>query len=184
MILKALIFGRAIGVWDEVEQAKTLCEFDTVIGVGQAGCDYPYKLDHWVSFHTDLMPHWIDKRQRNGHPPAGQFWSCDYKNRPSRYKPPVPVKLVKVSGGSSGFVAIHVALGNSPGLGANKVVLAGIPMTAEAGHYDEVGDWTEAKKYKREWTEQKAFLMGRVKSMSGWTQEMLGAPTPEWLNGE
>ncbi len=183
-MVRVLIFGRAIGVWGEVDVAKSMGKFDAVIGVGQAGCDYPHKLDHWVSFHTDLMPHWIDKRERKGYPPAGQMWSCDYRGRSPRYKPPVPVTLVKVAGGSSGFVAIHVALGNSPGLGAEKVVLAGIPMTAEAGHYDEVGDWTEARKYKREWTEQKDFLMGRVKSMSGWTKEMLGAPTPEWLAEE
>jgi hypothetical protein len=67
------------------------------------------------------------------------------------------------------------------GLSINKVVLAGIPMTNAAGHYDETGDWNEAHKYQREWKEKVKVLEGRVKSMSGWTQELLGAPTLEWL---
>jgi hypothetical protein len=175
---RALIFGRAQGTWEEFEQAKTLCDFDTIIGVGKAGCDYSGELHHWVSFHTDLMPHWIDVRERNGYPPAGQFWSCNYKGRSARYKSPVPVTLVEVGGGSSGFVAVMVAL---EGLSINKVVLAGIPMTNAAGHYDETGDWNEAHKYQREWKEKVKVLEGRVKSMSGWTQELLGAPTLEWL---
>ena len=178
---RALVFGRAQGTWEEVAQAKELCNFDIVIGVGKAGCDYPHPLDHWVSFHTDLMPHWIETRERNGYPPAGQFWSCNYKGRSARYKSPVPVSLVEVNGGSSGFVAAIVSL---EALNVDKTILAGIPMTNKAGHYDEQGDWNEAHKYQREWKEKKDLLIGRVKSMSGWTQELLGAPTLEWLNEE
>ena len=183
-MMRVLIFGRAQGVWEEVEAAqKNFGPFDTIIGVGKAGIDWPHPLEHWVSFHTDLFPHWIDLRERNGYPEAGKFWSCDYRGRSPRYKPPVPLTLVKVSGGSSGFVAIYVALQGFD-LPADKVVLAGIPMTNMAGHYDEDGDWAEAHKYQREWKEQFKFLEGRVKSMSGWTQELLGAPTHEWLQEE
>lgn len=177
----ALIFGRAKGVWEELEQAKALGDFSVVIGVGGAAVDYPGVLHHWVSFHTDLFAHWVTKREGKGYPPAGEFWSCNYRNRPARVKTPVPVSLVDCNGGSSGFIALKVALEK---LDAHRVVLAGIPMTHEGGQYDTADQWTEAHKYRREWLEHLDMIKGRVRSMSGWTQEQFGTPTREWLAEE
>jgi hypothetical protein len=68
-------------------------------------------------------------------------------------------------------------------LHADRVVLAGIPLTRQAGHCDEAGDWRDAEKYRREWQDSADEMRPYVRSMSGWTRELLGEPTSEWLAG-
>jgi hypothetical protein len=63
-------------------------------------------------------------------------------------------------------------------------MLAGIPMTSEGGRYDDKKQWPEAIVQRRAWEAHKPELLGRVKSFSGWTRELLGEPTAEWLRGE
>lgn len=181
---RAVVFGRANGVWSELAEAQKLCEFDYVVGVGSAGVNYPGFMHAWVSFHDDLFPLWVEKRQEKGYPPAESYWS--YLPKPSvvvkRHKLPVPVQRIKGEGGSSGLIATLTAL---EGLKADLVVLAGIPMHPDHGQYDDDGakPWREAVKHRKAWETAMPRLLGRVKSMSGWTQQVLGAPTKEWLEG-
>jgi hypothetical protein len=48
-------------------------------------------------------------------------------------------------------------------------------------HYDCDRRWDEARAYHRVWEQRRAMMMGRVRSMSGWTAELLGKPEREWL---
>ena len=178
--ITALVIGRAKGVWEEVEQAKDMTVFDHVLVVGKAGIDYPDGIDHWVSFHTMLFERWALLRSKKGYPEALNYWGAIYRRRPGADPPTFdkPISYTRCEGGSSGLVAVMVALNE---LGAQRVVLAGIPMKAEAGHYDEAGIWKEAGKYFPTWEERFDELNNRVKSMSGRTRDLLGAPNIEWL---
>lgn len=181
----ALVIGRAQGTWGEVDAANRLVgsvtgPFDTVVAVNDAGYDYPH-VDHWVSFHGDKFERWSQIRRENGFEPA-QLWTSTYGRKESAYERALGSMGVRrlnyTGGGSSGLVATLVAL---VPLQATHIVLAGIPMDVEAGHYNEDGPWNEAVKHRKAWRDQFDKLKPYVRSMSGWTAEQLGTPDKEWL---
>lgn len=184
----ALIFGRAVGVWDEIDAALRLGSYDHVIGIGSAAVDYPGEFDCWVSFHANMFSHWIEKRGRRGFPAAKRFFSNTHKGMPvparlarPEFYPGLAVEYVFCEGGSSGLIAVMAALKK---LKAERVVLAGVPMDIERAGYDRVDTpWAEAIMHRQGWTMVEAELQGSVRSMSGWTQKFLGGlpPTKEWL---
>jgi hypothetical protein len=69
-------------------------------------------------------------------------------------------------------------------LGLNKIVLAGVPLVADEAHYFDQRRWTEAERYKPHWDRYLHLMRNRVKSMSGWTRQLLGAPDADWINAE
>lgn len=62
-------------------------------------------------------------------------------------------------------------------MGYERIVLCGCPLTGNAPE----GNPYEA--FRLGWEDQKDKLIGRVKSMSGWTMELLGFPERGWLDG-
>lgn len=180
----ALVVGRANGVWDEIAAAKALVpggKFDITLVTGPVVVDYPDEVDCWVWFHTELFEHYAKKRAEKGYSPIRTFWAPNYRGRPRGNPSCFDVRLINVEGGSSGYTAVRVALDK---LHASHVVLAGCPMTSEGGKYDKDKSekWEEAVAQRYAWERDKALIIGRVKSMSGWTQEFLGAPTREWFD--
>jgi hypothetical protein len=186
--MRILIIGRARGVWEEVRRAQALCEFDQTIVINSAGCDYPHVIDHWVSFHAHEFAKWSELRRKRGYPDLrGQYW-CSRSSPRWEDKYTDLVSKVECRGGSSGMVAVRVAfvvdgLNNKSYPSGMRIVLAGVPLDVEAGHYDQDGEWREALLHRKIWEEQADDMRPYVKGMSGWTQQLLGAPTREWLNG-
>lgn len=180
-MIRALILGRAAGVWEEYEAAKQLASFDVLIAINKAGRDCPDPIQHWTSFHPDLFPLWLKQRRELGLPDhAAQLWSGIYKGHPcGSGKIAFPVKYVESNGGSSGMLAVDVAL---TGLSVDRAVLCGVPLQKTA-RYDDATPWTEGEVYRAAWLEKLEFIKGRVRSMSGWTRDLLGEPTREWLDG-
>lgn len=177
--MNALVIGAAGGVWEEIEAAKQLCQFDVIVAVKRIGYDYPHHIDHWVSFHAALFPDWIALRRRKGYPDVPYYWTSTYRGN-ARYGNEaygVKLNLIKCEGGSSGLIGAMVGLRY-----AHRVVLAAIPMDPERGHYNKEGSWREAVKHRKSWEDALPELQGRVRSMSGWTKELLGEPTKEWLS--
>lgn len=181
---RVLIVGRARGALDEYRAAQALADFDAVVVVGKMGEVFPDPIDYWVSFHANLFDRWAAKRAARGLPPACNFWGATYRGRPLDNTECAPLTCIPSTGGSSGFLAVEGALGL---LAPSHVVLAGIPMVAEAGHEPDTCEeserqapWAEAAVYWATW-EAAAPTLGRVRSMSGRTRALLGAPTREWL---
>ncbi len=171
----AIVLGGAVGVWEELSSIMAMLdESPVIIGTNHAGRDFPGYLDHWVSYHVELLPMWIEARERAGLPPAGAYWSVQ-RSRPASTT--LEVRRVKNHGGSSGLVAVDVALE----LGCDRVVVCGCPLEMAAAHYDNPASWRDANNYKKAWRTRQS-QMGAVRSMSGFTREILGAPTKEWLN--
>lgn len=83
------------------------------------------------------------------------------------------------SSASSGIFAAKVALHD----GFDHVVLAGIPMNADVGHFTRGKTWAQRDCFIPGFEKSIPHLMGRVKSMSGYTRDVLGAPSVEWLAG-
>lgn len=173
-VLKALVLGGAAGVWEEAAAVRKLFKPDLIIATNHAGRDYPQRVDHWVSFHVELLPGWIAAREQAGLPPAGQYWSVERRLVAST---PLEVRRVPNWGGSSGLLAVTVALD----LGCGRVVVCGCPLDMLAGHYDDPKPWRDAGNYRRAWRARQT-QMAAVRSTSGWTRELLGSPTRGWLH--
>lgn len=177
---RAIVVGRAAGALEEYVAARALCDFDEVLVVGAMAVHFPDPLDHLVSFHAEQFDEWAVQRASNGYPPAGCYWGARYrgKNLGEGKTGARPLRYVECVGGSSGFVAVQVAL--AP-LACERVVLAGMPMQAQGAHVGSAAPWDEADQYWQTWVEHMEELRGRVRSMSGRTRDVLGEPTGEWL---
>lgn len=146
----------------------------TLVAVNHTARDWPGHVDHWATFHCDLFPRWIRERAEAGRPAIDRLWTADHRVVP----PGLTLERAANWGGSSGLLAVSVALQ----LGAERVVCCGIPLDHEQGHYDNPQvKWREAGNYRRGFVAHQKDMGGRVRSMSGWTAELLGTPTAEWL---
>lgn len=179
----ALIVGCADCVWDEVEAAQKLATFDEFYICKLAGVHWDQGFFHWVTLHPEYMAHYQKLRREQGLPDTyeiiaplesevGNHWQHPADRR-------VSYRWPKMSGasGSSGLYGVKCAMDD----GCTHVVLAGIPMTREARHFTRGNPWVQVDCFTEVWKLMLPKLKGRVKSFSGWTNELLGPPTREWL---
>lgn len=145
-----------------------------LVAVNHAARDWPGPVDHWATFHSELMPRWLSDREKAGRPAPGRLWTAEHRIQPVK----VGMDRAPNWAGSSGLLAVTVALR----LQCRRIVLCGIPLDHEQGHYDNPKvRWRDATNYRRGWTTHLDQMRDSVRSMSGWTKELLGAPTEEWL---
>lgn len=171
--MKALVLGGAETLPRDRIDALALFAPDLIIASNHAGRDEHGRVDHWATMHPELFPMWMRARALAGLPPAGQLWHARHRQTD------LPSKPIESWGGSSGLLCVAVAFE----LGCSHIVLAGVPMQKMSRHYDDPRPWNEARQYWPAWERKLPQLQGRVKSLSGWTQELLGRPTGEWLDG-
>ena len=181
----ALVLGGGASVWDDVERAFAIADFDYVVACNDAGASWPGRLDAWVTLHPENMAGWRARRDKRGfeRPQKIIFHETwESRVRGGQYIKPTDVAEFKFPGqtqsGSSGHFATKVALEMFPVKGA---VLCGIPMTVEDKHYFDESPWSGARRHQTGWLESMDHLQGRVKSMSGQTMKWLGEPTLEWV---
>lgn len=171
---RALILGAAACLWDDL---KALGHWDgDVIVVNRAGIHYPGRIDHWVTLHPEMLGGWIEARAVAFGPGEFETWCQKEGDEVDHVVTDIEPR------GSSGLFAVRIALL----LGYERVVLAGMPIDDRPHFYDADGkrsgppfryympDWLRAR--RREFN-------GRVRSISGWTGEILGMPDKEWLHG-
>lgn len=175
-MLTAIVLGGAACVWEDMAAALELFTPDLVVATNHAGMDHQGRVDHWCTMHPELLPTWIAKREAKGLPPAGQYWTAERRLKP--VKPDIPMGRAENWGGSSGMLAPVVAVYH---LGCTRVVLCGVPMDAKQAHYDDPRPWADFGNYRRAWITRQT-QMTAVRSMSGWTRQLLGAPTKEWFD--
>lgn len=175
----AVILGGARSVWEDLDRLKALRVPDIVIATNDAGAHYTGEVHHWVSLHFEKMPEWIADRAQRNLPPAHRYWFHEGAGS-SRFTLPAPHDRLDDWGGSSGLFAVRVALT----LAASRVVLAGVPMDAEDGHFFDHKRWEFAGRYRQAWTRRQVEIAPFVRSMSGWTAGLLGEPSEAWLNNK
>jgi hypothetical protein len=173
--LTALVLGGADTLHADKAAALSMFEPDLIIACNHAGRDEPGRLDHWATMHADLMPHWLGQRRAAGRPEPGQLWHARHRGRLAIESS----RSIESWGGSSGLLCVAVAYE----LGATRIALAGVPMSKVFHHYDDPKQWLEARQYWPAWEQRKHIMLGRVRSFSGWTANLLGVPTKEWLHG-
>lgn len=176
--MNGLVIGGAACVWQDVAALEEVIgrEWDGItLAVNDAAWAWPRRLDHFVTLHPERLPEWRAKREANGYPGGYITWGGVWRTGVDD-GPLVDRVLPVTEVGSSGLHAALVALE----VGCERVVLAGTPMDAQK-HFSRGENWDMAWWHRKGWEQALPKLQGRVRSMSGWTQELLGAVTLEWL---
>jgi hypothetical protein len=171
----AIVLGGAACLHEDMQAAFELFAPDVVIAVKDIGITYPH-IDHWVTYHPERLPKELAIRRSKGLADPLFVWT--YDKIAIRPKIGIEFRTVKHRGGSSGFMGMAVAC-----IVADRAVLCGIPMDPKQKHFSrpKKQGWPEATYYRRVWSEHHDEYKDRVRSMSGWTKEIFGAPTQEWL---
>lgn len=174
----SLVLGGAACVYDDLNRAiKLFGEPDVVVAVKDIWVEYP-RVDHVATYHIDRIPRELQKRRSLGYEDPICVWTYSHFRTP---KIGLQVKAIRITGGSSGLLGAMV--GKQV---ADRAVLAGIPLDPTMPHFHtrKYGKpWKEGSMYLKTWHAMKAELQDKVKSMSGYTQKILGEPTLEWING-
>lgn len=170
-----LILGAADCLWQDL---RALGHWDgDVMAVNRSGVHYAGRINHWVTMHPEFLGAWMEARAVSFGPEQFTTWAQSEGDDIDHAVTDIEPR------GSSGLFAVRVAL---QCLGCERVVLAGMPIDDRPHFYDADGkrsgppfryympDWLRAR--RRE-------FKGRVRSMSGWTGEVLGLPDKEWLDG-
>lgn len=171
----AFVLGGANTLQDDLAAARELVTPDTIIACNDAGVDYEGELPHFCTLHTEKLINWMKIRESKGLPPPHNYWTSNTKFLPSGFN----FRRVKSWDGSSGLLCISVAIE----LGFTHIILCGVPLEKKAAHYHDSNDWRDAPKYRAAWVKYLPHMKHSVRSMSGWTQKLLGAPSVEWLYG-
>ncbi len=180
----ALVIGCSANVWQEVKAAQEMTTFDTIYCVKLAGVHWKGGRFIWPTLHPEFMDDYEKQRAALGlhknyeivAPLPNEVGMHGKKGNIARrisYRYPG-----MNSSASSGGFAAKVALDD----GHDRVILAGIPMQNEAGHFSRGKPWLQRDSFTIGFTLSLPHFRDKVKSMSGWTLEQLGAPTKEWIS--
>jgi len=171
----ALVLGSAASVYGDAKEAFKLFTPQCVAATNNIGIDWPSKIDHWFTLHPNKTPDWPGMEE------ALRRRKLARRNRPETwsFKPAPSIDhVIEDWSGSSGLFAVKALIEE---LQFDKIVLAGVPMTKVGGHYNEKHEWHKAEMYHRGWKKHLLEIKPFVRSMSGWTKEILGEPTRAWL---
>ena len=177
----AVIVGGADCVLAEYVEAERLCaeagvDFTTLV-INDMIAEFQDHVDHAVTLHPDArLNQWLDERQKNCLPAPANVWA--------HRKADIGVNMVtrvcpEWGKGSSGLLAVKIALQE---LGCDRIILCGVPMTMEGGHFKRKQPWKAVtNNFRAEWQARQSELAPYVRSWSGWTAELFGVPTLDFV---
>jgi hypothetical protein len=172
----AIVVGSAKAASDELRAAQELAPAAGVIPVKRALSVCSKPLLAWVTLHPEQAKAQTLGRDIEGVP---LFCSERVHNVAGDWR------IVRERwSGTSALYAVQIALEE---LGCHSVILAGCPIDSAQGcaYRMKPGQtkWANGyeERYRKSWRIAHHTIKDRVRSMSGWTKELLGAPTPEWL---
>lgn len=167
----AVVLGGARGVWAELSALEAMLgrRPDLVVGTNDAGAVYPGHLDAWATLHHEQFVEW--RRRRIGNRDYRAFIHAPLNGCEAEV---VPELWSASSGGFAVQIALHV-------LGARRVILCGCPLDADRAHFFDHHKWTDADIFRRGFEAALPVIRDTVRSMSGWTRDLLGAPDAQWL---
>lgn len=152
-----IILGGGDTLWNDIAALPFDINSRTIIAVNDAIKHYKGRIDYAVSLHPEKLKGWVNK-------------PCTVISHKRVHGAPINRVVPELWGGSSGLYAVQIALKE---LGAEEVILCGVPITPTPHFWGET--WSDAEKYRKAWIKNKNEL-AKVRSMSGWTAELLGKP--------
>lgn len=173
---RAVVMGCGRCVWDDLAQVDL--GRHSVIAINNMILHHKGRVHHGVSMHPEepnlwraLRPYYQGEPSHvttHGYRKHGKIGlsECDV----------VWGTIEGAGGGTSGILAVMVGLA----LGYDEIVLAGVPLDGDGHFYDPPAlklNTFNSDFVKMEWVNtSNNYFQGRVKSLSGWTRELLGAP--------
>lgn len=160
-----IILGSASSLLEDYNKALSLGMQDhdcLVVGITALKMiDFPVK--YFASYHPEVMPK-VDKENK----PYKIICHEQYEGMVDIIK---PLKFNEEPSGSSSLLGVLAGIDE----GYKKIILCGCPMTGK-----------NAKTYpyavfRKGWVFHEKYIKPYVRSMCGWTKELLGEPTEEWL---
>ncbi len=179
----ALVLGGASCLWQDIRALRKILDPAecVIVAVNDAGVRWPGKLDHWATLHPEELWWRRDRRIHYGYNPSCVTWTRSYPIGMEHLQRICDRQIGGVwTQGSSGLLGVGVAWA---GLGIRSVILAGIPMDGGT-RLDRTGGWASHGTFRAAWEESQALLSRGVRSLSGWTRDLLGEPTTEWLESQ
>jgi len=175
----AIVFGSSANALSELEAALRIAPGSPVFCVNDSLRASPIRAHAFATLHPEKALRFLDGVDVEGLP-LFTFEAQAYSK--------LPWTIVREKwAGSSGLYATQIALEE---FGFSRVIVAGVPIDPQSGtayrqaaHKGGIWGGDCGERYRRGWARAADKLAGRVRSMSGWTQELLGAPSPEWANG-
>lgn len=157
---KMIILGTAPCLESDLAAIKNHDEYD-FLAVGLDCADrYLGRIEHAVSYHPKEFGDFRKRREKVG-------GNLDYEththcmpelgHRVWPYHPP---------SGSSAMLGIEVAMG----LGYQKIICAGVALNEKPYN-----------RFQKGWYDRVDKIRDKVRAMSGFPMELIGAPTDEWL---
>ncbi len=117
----------------------------------------------------EAQPKWLEARELAGFSAPAEVWAHTAHKFATHVLPDW-----------RGSVGLHgVAVARKKGF--ERIILAGVPMQAIAGHFVRKVPWNGCRSFTQGWEHRKREIAPFVRSMSGWTRQILGEPTLEWL---
>jgi hypothetical protein len=171
-----IVVGGAEDVLAEYEKAKDLCaaagkNFTTLVTNDMIE-HFTDCCDHAVTLHARVkLPLWLKARAKKGLSAPARVWA-------QKVEPHVTDASREWGQGSVGLFAVKIALLE---LKLSHVLLCGVPMTMEAGHFRRQRPWKDASVFRREWLARKDEIAPCVRSFSGFTAELFGQPTMDFI---
>jgi len=165
-----LVLGCARHVWQDLA-ALGPWHGDTM-AINDIGTHWAQPLTHWLSLYPKLLPAWAAiraTRYEASNAPRPFTHSHRQREGIDHAWPP------GIVGGGGGMAAALVGLM----LGYEHVILAGVPMDG-SGHYYDPPEFRNPgplrANHQEAWLKAADLFAGRVKSLSGNTRRLLGAP--------
>jgi hypothetical protein len=182
----AIVVGGASTVYNEIAEARALCESVDVVPEWFVVNDMLTLFEGEciaVSLHPaqkGKLDAWLATRRERGFPMPREVWAHRISDGRGGTLPGI-THMTEDWGGSVGlFAAGPVAIKK---LGFKKVLLCGVPMDEKVGHIisNEPWRWSGYKGFRVMWQTHHKEIEPYVRSFGGWTAERLGKPTVEWL---
>jgi hypothetical protein len=142
-------------------------DFD-IMAIGMS-CPYEGYIKYFATYHIKDIPEYKIKREQSG-------LNTDYKIISHVNEKKYPVDFVfpfKPPSGSSALLGAFAAMSFT----YKKIILCGCPLE---GVNSKQSSYTI---FRKGWLHHKNEVIPYCRSMSGWTKELLGEPTQEWLSG-
>jgi len=136
-----------------------------VMAIGLDMAEYVGRIKHVVTYHPYELPDFRKRREAVG-------GNQDYETHSHEQFDGLVNRLwpyIKPSG-SSAMLGIEAGMG----MGYKRIVVAGCPLIDRK--------YTVTCDFRPGWTTRFDKIKDAVRSMSGWTRDLLGAPTEEWMN--
>lgn len=169
MSLPLLIMGFAACLFDDLAAIGPLdCD---VMAVNRAGL-VAGAIDHWVSLHAAQLVAFALQRDAADMARGYRTWAPE---------PCIGIDHVTTDVerfGTSGLYAVRIALHK---LRYDRIILAGIPLDDAQPYVGGAPIPYPLIGHRTAWRRACAEMGDRVRSMSGYTRSLLGAPTESWL---